>query len=89
MDDPGFEFRKVQEIFSLLRNVQTGGGAYPTSYSMRTVVLPRQKKRRRRVVEHSPSSSAEVRNEWSYTSTAFIFLHGVDRDNFVFARYYV
>jgi hypothetical protein len=27
-------------------------------------------------------SSAEVKNEWSYTSTPPVCLHGVDRDNF-------
>jgi hypothetical protein len=32
-----------------------------------------------READHSPSSSAEVKNEWSYTSTPLIFLHVVDR----------
>ena len=35
-----------------------------------------------REVDHSPSSTAEVKNEWSYIST--IRLHGVERDNFTF-----
>jgi hypothetical protein len=35
-------------------------------------------------VNQSPTSSAEVKNEWSYTSTPLICLHGIDRDNFVF-----
>ena len=38
----------------------------------------------RRQVSHSPSSNAEVKNEWSYTSTPTICLHGVDRDNSIF-----
>ena len=29
---------------------------------------------------HSPQSSAEVKNEWSYTSTPHISLHGMIRD---------
>jgi hypothetical protein len=33
---------------------------------------------------HSPSSNAEVKNEWSYTSTPPIFLQNIDRDNFVY-----
>jgi hypothetical protein len=35
-----------------------------------------------REVDHSPPSSAEVKNEWSCISTPFICLHGMDRDNF-------
>jgi hypothetical protein len=34
---PGFESRQEQD-FSLLHNIQTGSGAYPTSYSMVTDV---------------------------------------------------
>jgi len=30
-------------------------------------------------VDHSCPPSAEVRNEWSYTSTPAIYLHGADR----------
>jgi len=32
--------------------------------------------------EHSPRSGAEVKNEWNYTSTPSIRLHGFDRNNF-------
>jgi len=38
-------------------------------------------KRPGRVVDHPPPPSAEVTNEWNYTSTPQICLHGVDRDN--------
>ena len=34
-----------------------------------------------RDVDHPPPSSAEVKNEWSYTSSLQIYLNGVDRDN--------
>ena len=37
-----------------------------------------------REVNHSPPSSVEVKNEWSYTSVPPIYLRGVDRDNFAF-----
>jgi hypothetical protein len=41
-------------------------------------------KRLRRDVEQSPLFSVEVTNEWNYTPTLPIRLHGMDRDNFVF-----
>ena len=34
------------------------------------------------VKRHSPPRSAEVKNEWSYTSAPPIRLHVVERDNF-------
>jgi len=34
-------------------------------------------------VDHSPASSAEVKNEWSYTFTVCIWLNGMYRDNFL------
>jgi hypothetical protein len=37
---------------------------------------------------HSPPSSAEVKNVWSYTSTPPICLQGVDRDNFTFYSFF-
>ena len=36
-----------------------------------------------REIDHSPQSSAEVKNEWSYTILPPICLHGVGRDNFL------
>jgi hypothetical protein len=42
-----------------------------------------------RDVNHSPQSSAEIKNEWRYTSSPLICLHGVDRENialFISAR---
>jgi hypothetical protein len=32
-------------------------------------------------VDHSPLSSDEVKNDWSFTSTPPICLHGMDEDN--------
>jgi hypothetical protein len=32
-------------------------------------------------VNHSPSSSADIKNEWSYTSTPPLCVHGMDKDN--------
>jgi hypothetical protein len=39
-----------------------------------------------REVDHSPPSSAEVKNDWSYTFTPTIFLHGVDWESFNFSQ---
>ena len=35
-------------------------------------------------VDHSPPSSAEVKNEWNYNSVPCIYLYGADRDTFTF-----
>jgi len=37
-----------------------------------------------RDVDNTPPSSAEIKNEWSYTSTPLICHHGADGDNFAF-----
>jgi hypothetical protein len=37
-----------------------------------------------REVDHSPSYSAEAKNEWSYTSTGPTYLRGLKRENFAF-----
>lgn len=34
--------------------------------------------------DHSPPSSAQVKNGWSYTSVTLICPHGVDRDKITF-----
>jgi hypothetical protein len=54
--------------FSLRRQVQTGSAAYPASYQMGIGVLTQGIKRPEREADHSPPSSAEVRNVWSCTS---------------------
>jgi hypothetical protein len=33
---------------------------------------------------HISSSNTEVKNEWSYTASSPVRLHGVDRENFTF-----
>jgi hypothetical protein len=63
--------------FSLHHSVQNGSGAHPASYPMGTSALSLGVKRAGREADHSPPSSAEVKNAWSYTSTPPIRLHGV------------
>jgi hypothetical protein len=37
--------------------------------------------------DHSPSSSAMVKNEWNYTSAPPLCLHGMDWDNLAFFNF--
>jgi hypothetical protein len=56
--------------FSLHHRVQNGSGSHPASYPMRTRgSFPGGE------ADHSPPSSAEVKNAWSYTSTTqYVFM---------------
>jgi hypothetical protein len=49
------------------------------SYSVGTGTRSPGVKRCKREFDHSPPSSAHVKNEWRYTSTPYIGLNGVDR----------
>jgi hypothetical protein len=62
---------------SLYHRIQNGSGAHPASYTMVTGVLSPGVKWPWREADHSPPSSAEVKNAWSYTSTRPIRLPGV------------
>ena len=53
--------------FRVPDNVQTGSGAHPASCSFLGVNRPG------READHSPASSAEVKNEWWHTSTTNIY----------------
>jgi hypothetical protein len=63
--------------FSPHHRVQTGPGAHPASYPMGTTGSFPGVKLPVRESDHSPPSSAEVKNAWSYTSIHPIRLHGV------------
>jgi hypothetical protein len=66
----------------MLQNFQTGSGNHPASYPVGTRASSARSKAAGGVkVTARLPSSAEVKNEWSYTSTALICLHGVDRDS--------
>jgi len=52
-------------------------GAHPASYQMGTGALNPGVRRAEREVDHSPPSSAEVKNVWRYTSTHPQRLYGV------------
>jgi hypothetical protein len=65
----GVRFLAEAGNFSLRHRVQTGSGAHTASYPMGTGVLSPEVKRPGHEVDHSPASSAEVKNVWGYTST--------------------
>jgi hypothetical protein len=56
--------------FSPYHRVQTGSGPHPASYPMGTRGSFPGVKRPGREADHSPPSSAEVKNVWSYISTS-------------------
>jgi hypothetical protein len=63
LDDRGsrFRFPVGAENLSLHRRVQNGSGAHPASYQWVPGVLSLGIKRPRREADHSPPSSAEVK----------------------------
>jgi hypothetical protein len=58
----GVRFLAGARKFSLLYNVHRGSESYPASYPMGTGVDSAGVKRLRREADHSPPSSAEVKN---------------------------
>jgi hypothetical protein len=70
-----FRFLAGAGNFSLHHRVQNGSEAHPASYPMVTRGSFPGVKRPGREADHSPPSSAEVKNAWSYTSTPqFVFI---------------
>jgi hypothetical protein len=65
LDGPGIESRWGARFFA---HVQTGPEAHPASCTMGTGSFPGVK-RPGRGADHQPTSSAEVKKEYSYTST--------------------
>jgi hypothetical protein len=76
LDSPALESQREARDFSHLQNVQTGCGTHPPSYSMGTVVISLGVKQPGHDIDHSPSSSAEVKNECSNASTPFTVCTG-------------
>ena len=79
LDAPSFECRKGQEIFLLSQTSRPALGATKPSIEW----LPG-----RGGVEQ-PKCDAEVKNEWSYTSSCPVYLHDLDTDNFKFYYIYI
>jgi len=58
-DDLGFKYRQGQVIFLLSNNIQTSSGSHPSLLF----------NGRGNENDHLPTSGAQVKNGWSYTST--------------------
>jgi hypothetical protein len=83
---PGFDSWQGKGFFSLCHCVQTDFAAHVAFYTVRTGdSFPGD--RPGREANHSPSSSAEIKNAWSYTSTPkYVFMAWCSfkyRDNFI------
>jgi hypothetical protein len=63
--------------FSLHHRLENGSGAHSASFTMIPGALSLGIKRPGREADHSPPTSVEVKNEWSYNPTPPIRLHGV------------
>jgi hypothetical protein len=81
MDDGG-SIPSEAGKFPLHHRAQNGSGAHPASYPMGTKGFFPGGKAAEREAHHSPPSTAEVKNAWSYTSTPQIRVHGVG-DSFI------
>jgi hypothetical protein len=82
-DDPGLESREGQKSFTSPYRPDRLCDPPNVLIKWYRLSFPRVK-RPCREVNHSPPTSAEFKNECSYTSTPPIYLHGVDRDAFTF-----
>lgn len=79
LDDPAFRIPTKALGFSVLHIVQTGYEAHQTPCSISTGgFLFQERKWPERDVELRLPSSADVKNDQSYTSVPSIRLHGVD-----------
>jgi hypothetical protein len=73
----GFDSRRELGIFLFTTLSRTALGPAQPPIQWISGVLSLGAKRPRREADHSPPSSAEVKNVWSYTSTATVRLHGM------------
>jgi hypothetical protein len=68
--------------FSLLQNIHTSPETQPASYSMGTTGTFARVRQMWHKTDHSRPPTAEVKTEWSYTSTRPICLDGMHMENF-------
>jgi len=81
-------FRLPSETINLapLQNVRSGSEVRPVSYSARTAGFIPGLHRSGCEISHSAPPPAEVKNEWSPTSTPLMCLNGVYRSNFILKK---
>ena len=70
--------------FRFLQSAHSGYESHPASNLVGTGAPSPGLRRSGREIDHSPPPSAEVKSEWSCTSTSPTYLHGADRHNFTF-----
>ena len=68
---------------------RTGSGTQTSSYETGTLAYFPIIMQPRRGVDNSPPTKAEVKNQWSYTSTPRICFNGMGTDNFTFTLFKV
>jgi hypothetical protein len=74
--------------FSFLqRNVRTSSEAQPAPIQLLPAAAFPGLERPGCKADHSPPTSAEVKNEWNYTSAPSVCLHNVYRNNFSFTMF--
>jgi hypothetical protein len=72
-DEPGFEFRYWQEVFLFSKTSRLSLGHTQPPIQWMPAFFPCVM-RPGREVNHSPLSSDEVKNKWSYSSSPLIFI---------------
>jgi hypothetical protein len=70
----GVRFFAGARDFSLLHSVQTGSGVHPASYPNGTVGFSPGVKRQGREADHSPPSSAEVKNGGAIPPLPYVYM---------------
>jgi hypothetical protein len=88
----GVRFPARTGNFSLHHRVLTCSGIHPASHQLGTGGSSPGIEQPVREADHSPPSSAEVKNAWSFTSSPPVYLHGVIvmyRGYFTFTLLYV
>jgi len=76
LDDQGFEYRQGLEIFLYTTASRTTLGSIQPIQQV-PGALSLEVKRQGCEDDHTPQSSAEVKNVWSYASISSMCLHGV------------
>jgi hypothetical protein len=74
---PGFDCRQAGILFLFTTASRPALGPTQPPIQWVPVILSTRVKGPGREADHSPPSSAEVKNAWSYTSIPAIHLHGV------------
>jgi hypothetical protein len=84
MERPQFESRHRKDIFLFFKMSRMTRGLTQTAMQWVWGYNSAGGVDRRVRINYSPSSSDEVKNEWSYTATPSVRIHGVCRDRCTF-----